>query len=258
MLIHPTLENLKNLKLFGMVRALELQLNTPDLQTMSFEERLGLLVDQEMNVRDNSRLAARLRHAKLRQLACIEDLDLTQSRGLDKMLVASLADSQWIKQHRNILITGSTGAGKTYLACALAQKSCRDGFSAVYHRMSRVFEDLVVAKASGSYPRYLHSLLKRDLLVLDDFALVPLSQEQRRDLLEILEDRYERKSTLVVSQLPVEKWYESIGDATFADAILDRLVHNAYKICLTGESMRKKKNKKENIEMTSPAPVSSH
>ena len=248
MLIHPTLENLKTLKLFGMVRALEMQLQNPDLQTMSFEERLGLLVDQEKNIRDNSRLSARLRHAKLRQQACLEDLDLSQSRGLDKMLVASLADSQWIKQHRNVLITGSTGAGKTYVACALAQKACRDGFSATYHRISRVFEDMVIARAAGTYPRFLNSMLKRDLLVLDDFALVPLTQDQRRDLLEILEDRYERKSTVVVSQLPVEKWYESIGDSTFADAILDRLVHNSYRLSLTGESMRKKKIKKENIE----------
>ncbi len=243
-----------------MARALESQLNSTDMQGLSFEERLGLLVDQERNVRDTSRLTARLRHAKLRQQACLEDLDFSQTRGLDKMMIASLADSQWIKQHRNILITGSTGAGKSYLACALAQKSCRDGYSAVYHRMSRVFEDLVVARASGSFPRYLNSLLKRDVLVLDDFALVPLTLEQRRDLLEILEDRYERKSTVIVSQLPVEQWYESIGDATFADAILDRLVHNAYKICLTGESMRKKKSKKENNdanETTNPAPVSS-
>jgi DNA replication protein DnaC len=248
MLIHPSLENLKNLKLFGMARALETQLATPDSNGLSFEDRLGLLIDHEMTVRDNSRLTARLRHAKLRQQACLEDLDLRQNRGLDRMLIASLSDSQWIKLHRNVLITGATGVGKSYFACALAQKACRDGYSAVYHRVNRVFDELVVARASGTYPRYLKALQKRDVVVLDDFALLPLNQEQRKDLLEILEDRYEQKSTVVVSQIPVDQWYDSIGDSTFADAILDRLVHNAYKICLTGDSMRKKKKQEGDQE----------
>jgi len=245
MLINPTLENLKNLKLFGMARALEAQLTTPDVMSLPFEDRLGLLVDQEMVSRDNHRLAARLRHAKLRQQACIEDLDLKTSRGFDRTLVASLSDSQWINLHRNILITGPTGVGKSYFACALAQKACRDGFTVVYHRVSRMFEELAIAKASGSYPRYLSALLKKDLLLLDDFALVPLTQEQRKDLLEVLEDRYDQKSTMVISQIPIDQWYESIGDSTFADAILDRLIHNAYKFSLKGESMRKKKSEED-------------
>jgi DNA replication protein DnaC len=225
-----------------MAKALESQLQTPEVNILPFEDRLGLLVDQEMNIRETARLAGRLRHAKLRQQACIEDLDLKATRGLDRSLVASLGDSQWVKLHRNILITGKTGVGKSYFGCALAQKACRDGYSAVYHRVGRVFEELVVARASGAYTRYLNSLLKRDVLVLDDFALIPLNQDQRRDLLEILEDRYDRKSTVVISQIPYDEWYLSIGDATFADAILDRLVHNAYKVSLTGPSRRKNKD----------------
>jgi DNA replication protein DnaC len=221
-----------------MAKALESQLQTPEVNILPFEDRLGLLVDQEMNIRETARLAGRLRHAKLRQQACIEDLDLKATRGLDRSLVASLGDSQWVKLHRNILITGKTGVGKSYFGCALAQKACRDG----YHRVGRVFEELIVARASGAYTRYLNSLLKRDVLVLDDFALIPLNQDQRRDLLEILEDRYDRKSTVVISQIPYDEWYLSIGDATFADAILDRLVHNAYKVSLTGPSRRKNKD----------------
>ncbi len=224
-----------------MAKALESQLKTPDMNNRPFEDRLGMLVDQEFSTRENLRLAARLRHAKLRQQASIEDLDLKAGRGVDRSLVSSLSDSEWINKHRNVLITGPTGVGKSYLGCALAQKACVDGHTVVYHRTSRLFEQLSIARASGAYPRFLNALFKKDLLVFDDFALVPLSLEQRRDLLEILEDRYEQKSTLVISQIPVEQWYESIGDPTFADAILDRLVHNAYKFCLTGESMRKKK-----------------
>lgn len=245
MLIHPTLENLKTLKLYGMVRALETQMVTPDICGMPFEDRLGLLVDQEMITRDNQKLSARLRHAKLKQDACVEDLDVAASRGLDRSLLVQLAASDWIKLHRNILITGKTGVGKSYLACAIAQKACRDGYSAVYHRITRLFEELAIAKAAGTYPRTLLNLSRKDLLVLDEFALVPLNQEQRKDLLEILEDRYDRKSTIIVSQFVVDDWYESIGDPTFADAILDRVVHNAYKICLTGASKRKNKNKEE-------------
>lgn len=228
-----------------MAKALEAQLKTPDTNNLQFEDRLGLLVDQELTTRENLRLAARLRHAKLRQQASMEDLDLKASRGFDRTLVSSLMDSQWIPLHRNVLISGPTGVGKSYFASALAQKACRDGYTAIYHRASRLFEALAIARASGSYPRFLNSIFKKDLLVLDDFALVPLSLEQRKDLLEILEDRYEQRSTLVISQVPVEQWYESIGDSTFADAILDRLVHNAYKFCLKGESMRKKKNQEE-------------
>ncbi len=222
-----------------MAKGLANQLQNPELTNLPFEDRLGLLVDLELNTRETLRLAARLRHAKLRQEACIENIDFKASRKLDRKLVAMLADSNWISRHRNVLITGFTGCGKSYLACALAEKACRDGFTAVYHRTSRLFEALSIARASGSYPRFLHNLSNKDLLVLDDFALVPLTLEQRQDLLEILEDRYDKKSTIVLSQVPVDEWYQSIGDSTFADAILDRLVHNAYNIRLEGESMRK-------------------
>jgi DNA replication protein DnaC len=223
-----------------MAKALEKQLQTRDLDNMAFEDRLGLLVDQEVALRENLRLAARLRHAKLRMQACLEDLDLKPSRGLDRALITSLANSAWIAQHRNVLLTGPTGVGKSYLACALAQQACRDGYTAIYQRMNRLFEGFAIAKASGSYPRHLSALAKKDVLVLDDFALVSLTHEQRNDLFEVIEDRYQRRSTIVVSQVPVEQWYESIGDPTFADAILDRLIHNAYKFCLKGESLRKK------------------
>lgn len=228
-----------------MAKALESQLQTPDLNNLPFEDRLGLMVDQELTMRENQRLAARLRHAKLRQQACIEDLDLKRMRGLDRGTVASLADSQWVSLHRNLLVTGKTGVGKSYVACAFAHKACRDGYTAAYHRAGRLFDELTVARATGVYPRFLNALSKKDVLVLDDFALVPLTLDQRRDLLEILDDRYEQKSTIVVSQIPHEEWYQMIGDATFADAILDRLVHNAYKICLTGPSGREGKMKEE-------------
>lgn len=218
---------------------------TPDIASLPFEDRLGLMVDQEMLIRESTKLTARLRHAKLKQQACIEDLDLKASRGLDRSLITSLSNSQWIALHRNVLITGKTGVGKSWVACALAQKACRDGYSAAYHRVTRIFEELAIAKATGSYPRYLNALSKKDLLILDDFALVPLTAEQRKDLFEILEDRYEQKSTMILSQVTTDHWHESIGDPTFADAILDRLVHNAYKICLTGESRRKNKTEED-------------
>lgn len=229
-----------------MVKALEKQLQTHEVDAMSFEDRLSLLVDQELMLRENQRLSARLRHAKLRVQACLEDLDLRASRGLDRSLINSLSTSAWIPLHRNVLVTGPTGVGKSYLGCALAQQACRDGYTALYHRMNRLFEALAIARASGYYPRLLAALAKKDVLILDDFALLALTQEQRSDLFELIEDRYERKSTVVISQVPIEQWYESIGDPTFADAILDRLIHNAYKICLKGDSMRKKKEEEEN------------
>jgi len=241
MLIHPTLEKLKNLRLIGMAKALEEQMAMEDIEELSFEERLGLLVDREAVDRESRRLTTRLRKAKLRQNACIEDIDFRQPRGLDKSLIARLADCQWIKNHQNLIITGPTGSGKSYLACAFAQKACREGYSAVYLRISRLFEDLSLAKGDGRYIKMLTGFAKTDLLVLDDFGLAKLNQEQRHDLLEIFEDRHGLKSMMVTSQLPVEIWHEQIGDPTLADAILDRLVHNAHKIQLKGGSMRKRK-----------------
>lgn len=228
-----------------MANALETQLQNPELSGLSFDERLGLMVDQEFIMRENQGLAARLKNAKLRLQACVEDIDLKRIRGLERSFVATLSSSQWIRQHRNIIITGKTGVGKTYLGCALAHKGCRDGFTAIYHRMNRLFDELVVARATGKHQNALQALSRKDVLVLDDFALLALSQEQRRDLLEILDDRYDRRSTVVISQIPYEQWYELIGDPTFADAIFDRLIHNSYKICLTGPSGREQKAKEE-------------
>ena len=243
MLNHPTLDKLKSLKFTGMVNALAEQLNTPDIGEMTFEERLGLLVDREMTERENRRLASRLRRARLKHNAVFEDIDYRHPRGLDKSLILSLASCQWTKEHLNILITGPTGVGKTWLACAFAHKACREGYSAAYQRLPRLLSSMTIAKGDGRYPKRLSSLAKTDVLILDDWGLSKLTAENRRDLLELLEDRYNQRSTIATSQLPLEKWHDLIGDPTLADAILDRLMHNAYKINLNGESMRKRKSK---------------
>ncbi|KXO10059.1 MULTISPECIES: IS21-like element ISSpu5 family helper ATPase IstB [Marinobacter] len=243
MLKHPTLDKLHALKLTGMAAALADQSATPDITDLSFEERLGLLVDREMTERDNRRMTSRLRRAKLRHNAILEDLDYRYSRGLDKGLVQSLAGCQWVKEHLNVLITGPTGVGKTWLACALAHKACREGYTAQYVRLTRLLRELTIAKGDGQYSKLLTNLAKVDVLILDDWGLMKLSAENRRDLLEVLEDRHGRRSTIATSQLPIEEWHGVIGDATLADAILDRLVHNAYKINLRGESMRKQQAK---------------
>jgi DNA replication protein DnaC len=240
MLLHPTLEKLTSMRFFGMTAALDEQMQMEGLDDMAFEERLGILLDREQAVRETRRMKTRLRKAKLRQQGSIEDIDFRHPRGLDKSLVVRLADCQWIRKHNNLIITGPTGVGKSYLACAFAEKACREGFSALYLRTTKLFEDLSLAKGDGRYLKLLTSYAKTDLLVLDDYGLLELNQEQRHDLLEILEDRHGLKSTLVTSQLPVENWHEQIGDPTLADAILDRLVHCAHKIQLKGESMRKK------------------
>ena len=241
MLINPTIEKLENLRLNGMAKAFREQMEMDDIDDLSFEHRLGLLVDREAVLRETRRLTTRLRKAKLRQNACLEDVDLKHQRGLDKSLITRLADCRWIKNHDNLVITGPTGVGKSYLACAFAQKACREGYTAMYLRISRLFENLSLAKGDGRYMKMLTAFAKTDLLVLDDYGLAKLNQEQRHDFLEILEDRHGIKSTLVTSQLPMEHWHEQIGDPTMADAILDRLIHNAHKIQLKGGSMRKKK-----------------
>ena len=242
MLTHPTLDKLHTLRLSGMARAFEEQLNAPDSDVLSTEERLALMVDRELLERDNRRLTTRLRRAKLRHHACIEDIDYRHPRGLDKALVAKLTTGNWLREHLNCLITGPTGIGKSWLACALAQKACRDGFTAMYVRLPRFLRELALAKGDGRYPKLIRELARTDLLVLDDFGTARLDDGHRRDLLEILDDRYNVRSTLVTSQFPVEHWYDLLADPTLADAILDRLVHNAYKIELKGESMRKQKN----------------
>jgi len=240
MLTHPTLDQLHTLKLAGMAKALEEQLQMRDLEGLTFEERLGLLVDREVTERQNRKLQTRLKKARLRLNAALEDIDYRSPRGLDKSLILSLASCRWIEDHLNILITGPTGAGKSYLACALAQKACREGYRALYFRLPRLLQELAMARGDGRYGKVLTNLAKNDLLVIDDWGLVPLDDHGRRDVLEILEDRHDVRSTLVTSQLPLANWHETIGHPTLADAILDRLVHNAYKIPLKGESMRKK------------------
>ena len=240
MLRHPTLDKLHELKLTGMAKALEEQLQASGpYAEMSFEERLGLLVDREDLERTDRRLKHRLRRAKLRQEASVEDLNWRHPRGLDKRLLRSLLDCRWIAEHRNLVLTGSTGTGKTYIACALAHKACREGYKAFYARCSTLLRELELARADGSYGKRLNHIAKADVLVLDDWGLVPIGETQRRDLYEILEDRSGLRSTIVTSQYPVKSWHELLGEPTLADAILDRLIHGAHRIALTGESMRK-------------------
>ncbi len=241
MLTHPTIEKLTTMRFSGMAQALNEQLEMDHLDDMTFEERLGLLLDREEVVRETRRLNTRLRKAKLRHQACIEDIDFRYPRGLDKSIVIKLSSCQWIKKHQNLSITGPTGVGKSYLACAFAQKACREGMTAMYLRISKLFEDLALAKGDGRYLKLLATYAKTDLIVLDDYGLAQLNQEQRHDLLEIFEDRHGLKSTLITSQLPMKKWHEQIGDPTLADAILDRVVHSAHTLKLKGESMRKQK-----------------
>lgn len=243
MLHHPTLDKLYALRLFGMAKALEEQRASAACEALTFEDRLALLVDREDTERDSKRLQIRLKKAKLRLTATVEDVDYRTPRGLDKSLFLSLAGCQWVRDHRNCLITGPTGVGKSYLACALAHKACREGYRALYVRAPWLFDDLHLARADGRYRRLLAAYARIDLLVIDDWGLARLTEEQRHDLLEILEDRHGLRSTLIAGQAPVEKWHAIIGDPTLGDAILDRLVHHAHQFVLKGDSLRKKPKK---------------
>lgn len=245
MLSHPTLEKLRTLRLTGMADAFQEQLAQP-LPDLDFESRLGILIEREWYLRENRKLGRRLQQAKFKQAACIEDINYKHPRGLNKASVLDLARGQWINQHLNLLITGPTGCGKTYLACAFAHKACLTGFTSRYYRLPRLWHELKVAKADGTYNNWLSAIAKVDVLILDDWGVVSPDVDQRRDLLEIIDDRYQQRSTIITSQLPTTHWHEYLNDATLADAILDRLLHNSIRIELKGDSIRKEKKSLQN------------
>ncbi len=240
MLQKQTLTQLRTLKLSGMADALELQWNQPQTyEDICFDERLALMLNQEITSRDNKRLQRLLKAARFKVSARLEDVDYTHPRGLMKTQIATLQTGDWLVKKRNLLITGPTGCGKTYLACAIGHYACHQGMSVRYFRATRLFEMLTIAHGDGSYLRIISQLAKADVLIIDDWGLEKLTLSQRNDLLEIMEDRHATKSTIVTSQLPTSEWHAYIADATLADAILDRLLHNAHKLELKGESMRK-------------------
>jgi DNA replication protein DnaC len=241
MLNEQTFEKLYALKLPGMAEALKAQLQRPEMNDLSFEERFAMLTDAEYLFRENKRMKRLLKNAKLKLAASLEDIDYRAPRGLDKSVIRSLSNCGWIRKRQNVIIVGPTGTGKTYLSCALAHRACREGMSAFYLRTPGLYRTLATARADGSYARVLARLGRVSLLVLDDLGLAALTDNERRDLLEVIEDRHGAASTIITSQLPVEHWHEIIGDPTIADALLDRLVHNAHRIGLKGESMRKTK-----------------
>jgi DNA replication protein DnaC len=239
---NQTIEQLHQMRLHTMAAAFKEENERPGNTELTFEDRFGMLVEREWQFRENRRVSTRLKAAKLKHQATIEDIDFRTPRGLDKSLILSLANCQWIKNHHNVIITGPTGIGKSYLAEALVNKACREGGTARCYRASRLFQELAMAKGDGSYAVLLQKIAKTDLLVIDDWGLAPLTDGERRDLLEIMEDRHGIRSTLITSQYPVATWHDLIGEPTLADAILDRVVHNAHKIILDGDSMRKTKS----------------
>ncbi len=246
MLNQQTIDKLYALRLRGMAEAFQQQQEQAEIQTLSFEERFALLVDRQWTWRANRALQRRLLNARLEGPACVEEIDFRAPRGLDRQLLRSLTtESDWVRRHQNLFLTGPTGIGKTFLARALGHKACRDGFTAWFVKTPQLFRDLEVARADGSYGRRLKQLGRLDLLIVDDWAMAPLEDRERRAFLELCDERYQLHSTLLTSQLPVASWHAQVGDATIADSILDRLVHNAHRIELKGESMRKKRGGKE-------------
>lgn len=241
MLKQHTREQLHTLKLAGMLDALEQQQVQPATHDLAFEERFALLVDREVLYRENRRLGRLLKAARLRVDACVEDIDYRHPRGLQKSRMAQLASGDWIRQSLNLCLTGPTGCGKTWIACALGNQACRQGLAVRYLRLPTLLEQLRIAHGDGSYVRLMGQLLKTDLLILDDWGIQPLTSPQRNDLMEVIEDRHDRRATLIASQLPIEHWHEYIGEATLADAILDRLLHGAHRLPLTGDSMRRER-----------------
>jgi DNA replication protein DnaC len=248
MLNQPTLDKLQTMKLHGMADAFRAQLETTQSSSLAFEERFAMLVDQQWLWKENRALARRLRSARLKEKGVVEDIDYQHPRGLDRKLIRTLATSDWVRRHQHILLLGPTGIGKTWLACALAQKACRDGFTILHRRAAELFRDLAVAHVDGSFGRLLTRLSRIDILVLDDFAMAPLKDSERRDFLEICDDRYQRRSLILTSQMPLAHWHEQIGDVSVAGSILDRVVHNAYRLELNGESMRKQRGRKPEEE----------
>jgi DNA replication protein DnaC len=241
MLSHPTLDLLHQLGLHGIAKGFKALDQTAETRALEHAEWLGLLLEHEVTLRRQKRFEARARTARLRHNASVEDVDYRAARGLDRALFLKLSGCDFIRERRNLLITGPCGVGKSWLACALGHKACREDFSVLYHRMPRLFAALALARGDGRYAKLLRAIARVDLLILDDWGPEQLNAEQRRDLLEIVEDRYDARSILITSQLPVERWYEIIGEPTLADAILDRIVHSAYRITLEGDSMRKLK-----------------
>lgn len=241
MLANHTIEILHRLKLTGMAQAFLQQLEQPDTHALSFEERFSLLVDREATSRENKRMIRLLQLARLKQNACVEDIDYHQHRGLERSLMAGLVTCDWIRGHHNLHLTGPTGTGKSWIACALGHQACRHGLTVRYERVGLLLDSLRIARGDGSFRRRLVQLSRADLLILDDFGLKPLNQSERHDLLEVIEDRHGSRSTLITSQLPTSHWHEYVNDPTVADALLDRLLQNAYRLELKGESMRKKR-----------------
>ena len=244
MLIQSTIEKLTAMKLAGMAEAVHRQIQDPEMGQLSFEERLSLLVDQQWTWRENKAFTRRLLNAHFKHDAAIEDIDFRHSRRLDRALIRSLSSCGWVRQHQNILIFGPTGIGKSFLSCALAHKAVRDGFTALYTRAPRLLRDLALARVDGSLAKVLDKIARVDVLIVDDWAMAPLTDTERRDFLEIYDDRYAARSTILTSQVPLAHWHDQIGDPTVADSILDRLVHNAHRIELQGPSIRKTKTVK--------------